>query len=214
MADVLIVVAVVGLVAVVARVLYKGVGRLVGRVDRAAERRQPTFRPAPPAETVEVNRAGISLAIAGATLMVVSSFLPRVESTTFATVTDNTLIASNEGFFIIGVAVGVVVATYTTYERSRQSWDVFIGGLLGIAAAVYAGTGDRLDLESVSALGSPLRASLTESASPGVGIYAAGAGAMLIVYGGLLLAGHGAWFGGGQARRTKTCPRLRRVCPS
>lgn len=40
---------------------------------------------------------------------------------------------------------------------------------------------------------------ITEKASPGVGIYAAGVGGALVAYGRVLLAGWGIWPGGAQA---------------
>ena len=157
------------------------------------------------AESIEVNKAGVGLALGGAVLMVIACFLPRVESTKFFQVVDNTLVASGDGFIFIGLAVIVVAATYRLYQQGSQSWVVCVLGLLGIALAVYNGTGDALELESVG--GSSLNR-VTETASPGVGIYAAGVGAAMVAYGGLLLAGRGIWPAAAQApaRPTRACP--------
>jgi uncharacterized protein UPF0547 len=157
-------------------------------------------------EQIEVNRAGIGLTIAGAALMVIAVFLPRVESQEFLRVADNTLILSGDGWVVIGLAVIAAAATYRTYQQQSKTWSVLVLGVLGIAVAVFNGTGERLELVSVS--DSSLFDSIRETASPGVGIYAAGAGSLLVAYGGALLVGWGIWPGGSQlpARHTKRCP--------
>lgn len=89
--------------------------------------------------------------------------------------------------------------------RRVEPYGVLIAGLFGIAYAIYAGTGERLELQSVGPL-SGFNAT-TDTASPGVGVYAAGIGGALIALGGALLAGWGV--GGHSAedvRRTKKCP--------
>jgi hypothetical protein len=98
-------------------------------------------------------------------------------------------------------------ATYRTYQQQSKTWTVLVIGVIGIGLAVYAGTGERLELTSASP-GNRLFGNVRETASPGVGIYAAGAGGLLVAYGGALLAGWGIWPGGSQlpARRTKRCP--------
>jgi Uncharacterised protein family UPF0547 len=157
-------------------------------------------------DQIEVNRAGIGLTIVGAVLMVIAVFLPRVESQQFFRVADNTLIQSGDGWVFVGLAVIAAAATYRTYQQQSKTWTVLVLGLLGIALAIYEGTGERLVLTSLA--DNSLFNSVRETASPGVGIYAAGAGSLLVAYGGALLAGWGIWPGGSQlpARRTKQCP--------
>lgn len=211
MIDLLVVLACLAVIGGVILLAYKILSSLSDRFGWAAEP-EPVANvaiadshpePLPEPEPVEINRAGVGLAIAGAVLMVVGCFLPGVESTTFSQIVDNTLIASGNGIFVIAIAVGAVAGTYRLYQQGRQDWSVFIDGLFGIAAAVYAGTGDRLELQSLDTS----LATVTVTGSPGVGIWVVGVGAGLVTCGGLFLAGHGAWFGGQMsARQVKTCP--------
>jgi hypothetical protein len=159
-------------------------------------------------EPVEVNRAGAALAAVGATLMVIAVFLPRVESAKFGRVQENTLIQSGDGWVFIGLAVGIVAAVYAAFQRERRTWAVLTLGLIAVAIAVYDGTGDRLELRSASGGAFGLPSSATEKASPGVGIYAVGAGGLIAAIGGAWLAGLGAASAGSalKTRRTKNCP--------
>jgi hypothetical protein len=156
-------------------------------------------------DAVEVNRAGIGLAIAGAALLVIAVFLPWAEATKFSSVGQNTLIQSGDGWLVIGIAVVIAASLYRTIQRQAKTWSILVLGLIAIGLAVYDGTGDRLTLQSVDAGSGNI---ITEKANPGIGIYATGAGGALAVFGGFLLAGWGIWPGGAQlpARRMKQCP--------
>jgi hypothetical protein len=68
--------------------------------------------------------------------------------------------------------------------------------------AIYEGTGDRTELRGVSFLGQTIEA----TATPAVGIYAAGAAGVLAMFAGLVLAGHVFESYQGPDRQTKTCP--------
>jgi hypothetical protein len=155
-------------------------------------------------EEVEPNMGAIWVAAAAAALAIISVFLPRVESDTFFRVQDNTLIQSGDGWVIIGCAIGIAGAAYRAHRDRTRTWAVLVLGLIVIGFAYYSGSGDRLELESA---GSVLGERITDKASPGVGIYAAGAAGVLAVFSGWALAG-----GGGTAfetnteHRTKTCP--------
>jgi hypothetical protein len=153
-------------------------------------------------EPIRVNRAGIATALLGAGVLTVAVFLPRVESSRFLTVSKNTLIASGDGWVFVIIGVLVTGATYTIAQQERRSLAVFVLGAVGIAAAIYAGTGDRLKLSGSSLLGD----SLSEQASPGAGIYAAGVGAFLITIGGAWLAGWGVFGPDAGGSATKRCP--------
>lgn len=162
----------------------------------------PPSPPAAPDETFEVNRAGVGLALAGAALVLIAIFLPRVESNSFFRVEKNTLIQSGDGWILIALAVGIAAAVWRVLVQQRKMRTVAILGLIAIAVAVYDGTGDRVRLAS---LADP---SQTEKASPGIGIYAAGLGGALAAIGGAWMAGLaiGAAGQGVPTRRTKKCP--------
>jgi hypothetical protein len=157
-----------------------------------------------PDEEVEINRAGAGLALAGAALAVIAVFLPRVESTTFAKVQENSLIQSGDGWLFIIAAVLVTAAIYRAYQQRRKTMAPIIIGVFVIGLAIYNGTGDRMELAGSSLLGE----TISETATPGVGIYAAGAGGLLMTLGGAWLGGFSVGAGGKMppARRTMTCP--------
>ncbi len=160
------------------------------------------------AADIEVNPVGIGLALVGAALMVIGVFLPHVESQRFLRVADNTLIQSGDGWIFIGLAVFIALAVYAAVRRRRKTAAVLVLAAIGIAAAVYEGTGDRVRLSSLNpGAASVLGVQATEKASPGTGVYAVGAGSGLAALGGLLLAGIA--FGearGLPTRNTKQCP--------
>jgi hypothetical protein len=143
-----------------------------------------------PREPVPLNPIGIGLALTGAALMIIGVFLPRVESQQFFRVVDNTLIQSGDGWIFIGLAIFIAVAVYAAIRHRRRTYAVLILAVLGIGVAIFNGTGERLELSSLN----PAAAAAldgTEKASPGTGLYAAGAGSGLAALGGLLLAGIG-----------------------
>jgi hypothetical protein len=149
-----------------------------------------------PREPVPLNPIGIGLALTGAALMIIGVFLPRVESQQFFRVVDNTLIQSGDGWIVIGLGIFIAVAVYAAIRHRRRTYAVLILAVLGIGIAISNGTGERLELSSLN----PAAAAAldgTEKASPGTGLYAAGAGSGLAALGGLLLAG----IGFGQVRR-------------
>jgi Uncharacterised protein family UPF0547 len=159
-------------------------------------------------EEFEVNTAGVVLALLGATLLVIAVFLPHVESNKFFRVQDNSLIQGGDGWIFIGLAVGIGLATWAASQRHKRTWVVLILALIAAALAIYEGTGDRVELSSVGGAGLSLDQALqTEHANPGLGIWAAGAGAVLAGLGGVLLAGRR--FGAASdvpERRLKKCP--------
>ena len=144
-----------------------------------------------PREPVPVNRFGIGLALAGAVLMVAGVFLPMVESRQFFKVPDNTLLQSGDGWIFLGLAVCIAAATYGAIRSRRRTYAVLILAVLGIGAATYDGTGERLELASLNPAAAEAVAVPGEKARPGTGLYATGAGSALAALGGLLLAGIG-----------------------
>ena len=159
-------------------------------------------------EEQEVNQAGVVLALLGAVLLIVATFLPHVESNKFFRVQDNSLIQSGDGWILIGLAVGIGLATWAASQRHKKTWAVLILALIAAGVAIYEGTGSRVELTSVGGSGASLDELFqTEHANPGLGIWVAGAGAVLAGLGGILLAG--IRFGAAAdvpARRLKKCP--------
>jgi hypothetical protein len=113
-------------------------GESLARFDQAlAEAEAPTEGTA--ADEVAFSSVGLALAGVGAALMVVSVFLPHVDSKTFARVGQNTLIQSGEGWVFVGLAIGIAATTYRAYHRSSRTIVPCILGASGVASAIYAG---------------------------------------------------------------------------
>jgi hypothetical protein len=162
-----------------------------------------------PREPVRLNPIGVGLALTGAALMIVAVFLPRVESRQFFRIIDNTLIQSGDGWIFIGLATLIALAVCAAVRDRRRTYLVLVLAMLGIGVAIFNCTGDRLELSSLNpAAGAVLDD--TAKASPGLGLYTAGAGSGLAALGGLLLAG----VGFGPIRRLPTLTRraVRVVC--
>jgi hypothetical protein len=177
-----------------------GLPDIEGRVRRHARSRsspttgrpfwQPRVIAVVPREPVPLNPVGVGLVLIGAGLMVGGVFLPRVETHHFFRFADNTLIQSGNGGIFIALAVCIAVAVCAAIRRRRRTYAVLILAVLGIGAAIYYGTGERLDPSSLHPVGvAALGLRSTEKASPGPGLYATAAGSGLAALGGLLLAG-------------------------
>jgi hypothetical protein len=148
-------------------------------------------------EQTRVIGAGIALSAAGAALMVIAVFLPRVESA--FPVQDNTFIQSGEknaakiladegwnlGYGFIGYALIIAMALPAVAWSLRAAFLVFSFGLFGLLTTITLGDSDSLQLTSVE--GSRFGIPETETASPGTGIWTAGAGGLLALLGGALL---------------------------
>lgn len=184
--------------------LIGGVVSLVARGRKRQAQLEPADDPNEQTETVESepNVGAMGLAIAAAVLAIVSVFLPALESDTFARIGKNTLIQNGLGWLIVGCAIGMIGAVYRVYSKRSTDWGVFVTGLIILGVAIYEGTGSRTKLEGVSFTGQPI----TDTASPAIGIYAAGAAGILAIFAGLILAGHVFDSYRGAERRTKTCP--------
>ena len=196
----------------VIRLLYAGAKRLwPDRVGPVRSQYAATSEDGPEShaldgaqEIVEPNMAAIWVAAGAAVLAVISVFLPRVESDTFIRVQENTLIQSGDGWLLVGCALGLAGAAYRAYRERTRTWAVLILGIVICGFAVYAGSGDRLKLESA---GSVFGEQVTDTASPGVGIYAAGSAGVLAIFAGWSLAGKsGTALEPEPAQQTRTCP--------
>lgn len=194
-----------GVILVILALLVGGIALAV-RSSRRRRREEPTSDADPveldPVFEVEPNLGGMGLAFAAALLAIVSVFLPALESTAFAHIVKNTLIQGGDGWIIIGCAVAVMGAVYRTYSKRTTTWSVFVLGAIILGVAIYDATGDRTKLHGTSLLGQTVEA----TATPAVGIYAAGAAGALAMFAGLILAGHVFESYEGGDRRTKTCP--------
>jgi hypothetical protein len=118
--------------------------------------------------------------------MIIAVFLPRVESATFPLgIAENTLIQSGQGWLFLGVAAGIAGATYRNWQSGFPGWTVTVLGAVAAAYAVYVGTdSDSLTLYSLNEQGDPNSSGGGTEASPAIGIYMAGVGGLLAVFGG------------------------------
>ncbi|MGA9762621.1 MAG: zinc ribbon domain-containing protein [Gaiellaceae bacterium] len=133
-------------------------------------------------ESVELSPISLALATFGAALMIVSVFLPKVDAKTFGRVAQNSLIESGDGWIFIVLAVLAAGATWRSYQRRRRSLAPVVIGGIGIACAIYDGTSkSSLRLCPINQTILNLQC---EQASPGIGIYAAGVGSLLVAIGG------------------------------
>lgn len=132
-------------------------------------------------ESVDVTALSLGIALVGAGLMVLAVFLPQFESNTFARIEKNTLIQNGDGWWFILLAVIAAGAAYRAYRDQRRSFASVVVGVIGIGIAFYYGTSDsHRKLCSLS----PGFGQHCTLGTPGIGIYAAGVGGLLILIGG------------------------------
>lgn len=129
----------------------------------------------------DVTPVNLGIGLVGAGLLLISVFLPRVESNTFATVEKNTLIQSGDGWWFILLAIAVAGAVWHAYYRDVRSIAPGVLGLIAIGVAVYDGTNkSALTLCPVNPAATQLGLGCS-TASPGIGIYMGGVGGALAV---------------------------------
>jgi Uncharacterised protein family UPF0547 len=155
-----------------------------------------------PAE-VEPNVLALAVSVGAAFLGIVATFLPALESQTFSSIEQNALIQKGTGFFVVGVCLAILGDSYRTYQARSRSWGVTLGGVLLIAAAIYAATGSRVRLEGTAVLTGQ---TIVEKASPAIGIYAVGAAGAIAVFAGYAIATNRGALAAPETRKTKTCP--------
>jgi peptidoglycan/LPS O-acetylase OafA/YrhL len=153
-------------------------------------------------ETVEPNVVALSATVGGAILGIVAVFLPALESETFSEIKQNALIQKGTGFFVVGVCLALLGTAYRVYQSRTKSWAVSWAGVILIAAAVFAGTGKRVELEGTNIIGE----TITEKASPGIGIYAVGVAGAIALFAGYAIATNRGTLALGDDRKTKICP--------
>lgn len=150
------------------------------------EHRQPPPPPlsSEPGSAAQRNEVTLALGIGalGALIAIAGTFLPRAESTNVLTqIAENTLIQTGDGTGV-GIIITALIgfgALYTKRDTGEQSLGAVIAGIVLVALAFYAGTGDRLELTSLAP-----GVNATEQASPGTGIWAVGVGGLLLALAG------------------------------
>jgi hypothetical protein len=91
-------------------------------------------------DRIDVSPVAFGIAMVGALAMLIAVFLPRVESTTFGSVAENTLIQSGDGWIFVGLSIGVAGAAYRAYRQGAKTVAVIVLGVIAIGAAIYSGT--------------------------------------------------------------------------
>lgn len=134
------------------------------------------------ARAADVTPLSLGIVLAGAGLMLIAVFLPQFESSTFAQIEKNSLIQNGGGWYFIALAVLAAGTAYHAYRNQRRSFGAVLFGAIGIGTAFYYGTShSQRELCSVSSVTFAQRCSL---GTPGIGIYAAGVGGLLVMIGG------------------------------
>jgi Short C-terminal domain len=109
-------------------------------------------------------------------------FLPQFESNSFARIEKNSLIQNGDGWWFIVLAVLAAGAAYRAYRSNRRSFASVVLGTIGIAVAIYYGTSH--SQRRLCSLGPSTFGQNCTLATPGIGIYAAGVGGLLVLIGG------------------------------
>ncbi len=146
----------------------------------------------------EANRQGMALALAGALVMAVAVFLPRVNGPIHAR-EKNMLIESGNGWLFIVFAVLIATSVYRIHrnaERTRSAAAVLLVAVIATGVALYDGTGNRFATKNVIVVLTGPSAKSPKRATPGIGIYGAGVGGLLTLVGGVWIMG---WGYGGKA---------------
>jgi Short C-terminal domain len=134
--------------------------------------------------TKDISPVSIALVLIGGLVMLIAVFLPRVESSTFARVEQNTLIQSGDGWWFVGIAIGLAGMAWVAYQKRNPGVGSLVPGVAAIALAFHEGTNKgSLRLCPVGQGASALGLTCSQ-ASPGIGIYAAGVGGLLAAIGG------------------------------
>jgi len=136
-------------------------------------------------ERIDVSPVGFGIALIGALAMLIAIFLPRVESTSFGGVAENTLIQSGDGWIYVALSIGIAGAAYRAFRRGTKTVAVIVMGLIAVGVAIYHGTNEELlTLYPVNPNGEVSAFAEGRKASPAAGIYLAGLGGLLAVVGG------------------------------
>jgi len=135
--------------------------------------------------------APLLLAIIGALAAAVGVFLPMVDSPTSLHIADNSVMATDVivGALVLLGSIGSILSAYQNQHRTHRDIRLEAVGVLVLGAAIYYGTGDRLDLHTTGVNG--FGAGIPIDGSPGIGLYAMGIGGLLLLLAGYLTPDHG-----------------------
>jgi hypothetical protein len=117
------------------------------------------------------------LMLVGAAVTVVGLFLPWMEASTLAPIQENTLIQRGGGWLALGGAIAAAASAWASRTSTGRNWTGIVLGLLIIGYAIYAGTGERLELFNAAG-------ERVAEGTPGIGLFVVGAGGLLIAIGG------------------------------
>lgn len=126
----------------------------------------------------DVPQLGIGLLVAGAVAAAIGLFLPLYSSTTFTTISENTLIQHHNGWVFGLVALFGLFVGYRAYLGHGGRSPV-LPGLALLGGAIYYGVSD-----SQRRLCAVLDQTACVTASPGIGLYVVGFGGALMAAGG------------------------------
>jgi len=129
----------------------------------------------------------VIVCVLGAVVAIVGSFLPQAKldfNGTEVDLADNTMVAAGYGIAVIAAAVIAAGLAIWAYAKAARTWLPILLGAIIVAIAIYAGTAG-LDVTPDFA---PPGLSLDDAGDPSTGIFAVGAGGLLIVLGGIGLA--------------------------
>jgi hypothetical protein len=142
--------------------------------------------------TAKLKIGAMAVALAAATLAVVSVFLPAVgaefEKVSYLEIESNTLLQKETGWLIVACAVSILggACLYRLDSRRATVWAllVLVGGAVILGATVYQVTGNRDFVETAE---NQLLTLIVGRGSPAVGIHAAQAAGLLAASAGLVL---------------------------
>jgi len=129
----------------------------------------------------------VIVCVLGAVVAIVGSFLPQAKldfNGTEVDLADNTMVAAGYGIAVIAAAVIAAGLAIWAYAKAARTWLPILLGAIIVAIAIYAATAG-LDVTPDFA---PPGLSLDDAGDPSTGIFAVGAGGLLIVLGGIGLA--------------------------
>jgi len=129
----------------------------------------------------------VIVCVLGAVVAIVGSFLPQAKldfNGTEVDLADNTMVAAGYGIAVIAAAVLAAGLAIWAYAKAARTWLPILLGVIIVAIAIYAATAG-LDVTPDFA---PPGLSLDDAGDPSTGIFAVGAGGLLIVLGGIGLA--------------------------
>lgn len=129
--------------------------------------------------------------------MIVSAFLPFVDSSEFLQVAENTLIQQGSGWVFLVLGLVVLALAFRAHGGASAGWPAIVIGLIGVGLAIYLGVDEDLRTLTSAADTSELGLddaldvlSREEVADPGIGVYVAGIGSAVVAVAGLRLRTH------------------------